>query len=261
MFEVESLADFHISSVMTFALWRRRAVLFTLPLVLAMTSLAARIFVSEVDGSEFEGELIGVDARERVTIKRADGQVFKDVPIEKFSSKDRAYIRKWKQLQQDRLNNFSLEEDSRIRVTVATGRRRETFNEYGYIYHIVGYEPKVEIKNEEIGITYSDIKGTLIMVGKHERYKDQYGVIFRENFKMTAPPKETSVWLGKPFQQKISDWEGFAYEGYILVLRDHDGKVVYSKSSRNQWLERLQALSKADLFHAYDRDFKMELMY
>ena len=90
--------------------------------------LSARTFTSE-EGVTIEAEIISVDPRDRATLRRDDGQLFRDVPIEFFSDSDRKYIRKWRQDQLNALKNAEISKESRVRITVGTGRD-DDFNEY-----------------------------------------------------------------------------------------------------------------------------------
>lgn len=228
---------------------------------LALVSLEARIFTS-TDGTMIRGEIIQVDRLERVTLRREDGQLFRDISIELFSEADREYIRYWKAEEERLLNNGNLSEDSEIRVIVGTGRDKDTHYTYGYETNIVRYSPKVTIINEEIKVTYAGIKGTLYMIGQDVQRKEKHAIIFREDFVLDAPPGEKTEWMGKPFVLKVyPDYYGYDYEGYILLLRDHDDQIVFEKGSKKAWMERLNEISEVPLNTAYDRTFKTQITY
>lgn len=60
---------------------------------LAATELPARLF-TDVQGRTIEAELVAYDGGSSVTIRRADGQQF-DLPLDRLSEDDQAYVRAW----------------------------------------------------------------------------------------------------------------------------------------------------------------------
>lgn len=226
---------------------------------LLFSQASGRTFTSTT-GTQIEAELIHVDPLERATIRREDGRLFRDVPLEFFSVEDRNYIRDWQAQRKKEQDNANLTPDAEIRVLVGTGRD-DDFNEYGDIDdRIVTYQPKVTLINEEMLLTYSDVKGTLMLIGEHVLSKKSLGVIFRETFTLDLPPGEKTEWYGKKFMSRYDpDCCGFRYEGYVLVLRDQEGKIVQTKSSKRIWEDQVKSILKAKLNKTYDRKFESEI--
>ena len=151
---------------------------------------------------------------ERVTIRRDDGRLFRDVPISFFSDADRKFIRKWKQDQIAALDNADIQEDSKVRVTVGTGRDSD-FNNYGDIDdQIVGFKPKVSFYNEETLETFTEVDCTLVYIGEHVLNSRVYSVMNKQQFTVDLPPREKIEWFGGEFQQRYDpDYAGYKYEG------------------------------------------------
>ncbi|MEM9025636.1 MAG: hypothetical protein AAGB06_01740 [Verrucomicrobiota bacterium] len=217
-----------------------------------------RTFTSS-DGVTIEAELIAVDSLDRTTIRRVDGHLFREVPIEFFSDQDRKFIRNWKAEQQKALDNANITADSRVRINVGTNRDSD-FNDYGDIDdQVVKYKPKISFYNEELEETFTGVNGTLVFIGEHVLDSSVMGVIYSQEFKIDVPPKEKTEWIGKPFMSRYDpDYGGFKYEGYLLVVRDQAGKLVQIKASRANWKNNFQRILKAKLKTAYDRKFESQ---
>ncbi|MGB0371534.1 MAG: hypothetical protein ACPGN3_09290 [Opitutales bacterium] len=206
-----------------------------------------------------EAELISVDPRERVTLRRSDGRLFRDVPIEFFSSADRRYIRNWKAQQQAALDNANITEDSRVRVTVGTSRDSD-FNDYGDIDdQVTQFKPKISFYNEELHETFTGVNGTLVFIGEHVLDRSVVGVLYKEKFEVDVPPKERIEWFGKPFMSRYDpDYGGYKYRGSLIVVKDQKGKPVQIKGSASIWEQNYRKVLRAKLKQAYGRKFESE---
>lgn len=217
-----------------------------------------RTFTS-AEGVTIEAELLSVDPRERATIRRADGRLFRDVPIDFFSDADRKYIRKWQSDKQKALDTANITPDSRVRISVATSRDRD-LNNYGDIDdQIIQYKPRLSFLNEEMQKTFTGVNGTLVFIGEHVLDGSVNGALYREDFKVNIPPKKKIEWDGIPFVTKYDpDWGGFKYEGYLLVVRDQKGEVVQIKASKSAWEQNYKKILKVPLNVPHDRKFESE---
>ena len=219
---------------------------------------ATRTFASS-DGTTIEAELIAVDSRDRTTIRRVDGRLFRNVPIEFFSDQDRKFIRNWKAQQQKALDNANITADSRVRISGVTNRYSEFIDYVDFDYLFVKYKPKISFYNEELEETFTGVNGTLVLIGEHVLDSSVMGVLYSQKFKIDVPPKEKIEWKGKPFMSRYDpDYGGFKYEGYLLVVRDQDGKVVQIKSSKSTWKDNFRKILKAKLKKPYDRKFESQ---
>lgn len=62
--------------------------------------------------------------------------------------------------------------------------------------------------------------------------------------------------MGKLFKCSYDpDYGGCRYGGYVLVLKNRAGKIVFTKSSKTLWERRARNVIEAELKLGYDRDF------
>lgn len=236
--------------------------LFTLLMFLTwMTSLGAeeyRTFKSN-DGAELEAQIVSCSVGESVTLRRSDGRLFKDVPWSRFSSDDQSYMEKWAEAEAEKINRADLVEDARLKITVLKGID-DDFNEYGDIDdRVVEFEPKVIIESDELYRTFTGVKGVLVFVGHGYLKKDEYAVLSRQAFVLNLPANEKVRWTGKPFTCSYDpDYGGFEYAGYMLVLQNRSGEIIFRKASKTMWEKNAEKIITAKSKTGYSRDFTSE---
>ena len=217
-----------------------------------------RTFVSQ-DRVELEAQIVSCKLGESVTLRRSDGRLFKNVPWSRFSSEDQSYMEKWAEAEAEKMNRADLVEDVRLKVTVLKGMD-DDFNEYGDIDdRVVQFEPKVIIESDELYRTFTGVRGVLVFVGHGYLKKDEYAILSRQAFVLDLPANEKVRWNGKPFTCRYDpDYGGFEYAGYILVLQNRSGAIVFRKASKTVWKKNAEKLISAKYKTGYNRDFTNE---
>lgn len=217
----------------------------------------ARVFTS-VDGATLDATIVAADVN-MVTIRRVDGRLFKDVPLSRFSVEDRRYVRAWVQDQTQKRDNADLVTDAEIRVTFLKGKD-DDFNNYGDIDdRVVKFEPEVVIDSQEKEIRYPDIAGTLVVIGENIMDKKQFAILTRQDFSLSALPRQKTRWVGQGFECRYDpDYGGFEYGGYLIVLRNRAGEIVMTKASKSTWESNAKLILKAKQFVGYDSSFSRE---
>ena len=211
---------------------------------------------SNSDGVRIEAEVLEATAT-AITIRRQDGKVFKDVPLERFCEADRKYVRKWLADKKERLDNADISADSKVKLLFLKGKDDE-MNDYGDIDdRIVKFEPEVVITSEEKIVTYPDVEGTFVVVGQGIIEDDQYTILNKQDFSIRVSPREKSRWEGESFECRYDpDYGGFEYGGYLLVIRNRAGNIVLTKASKSQWEKNPNAILNAKKFQGYDSKFE-----
>jgi hypothetical protein len=207
-------------------------------------------------GVELEAEVLLCEAGESVTVRRRDGKVFMDVSWSFFSAADRKYLMQWAKDEAKKFSQADLDADARITVTVLKGQD-DDFNDYGDIDdHVVQFEPQVIIDSDEKDHTFTDVQGVLVMIGQGYLRKNEYVVLKRQEFSLDIPALEEVNWAGKPFKCSYDpDYGGYRYGGYLLVLKNRAGQIVFTKSSKTLWERIARNVIEAELKLGYDRDF------
>ncbi len=231
---------------------------FVLPL-LTMTLLCRldgeiRSFSSS-DGMTIEAELMDA-SEDKVTIRRQDGMLFKDVPLSRFSDADRRYVHSWLEEQKSLQGSPDITADSKIRLYVLRGRDDE-MNDYNDIDdRVVTFEPQVVVQSEEKDISYLNVRGTLVIVGKGAIDDDVYTILDSQDFTMSILSRQKSRWEGQSFECRYDpDYGGFEYGGYLLVMRNREGEIVQSKASKSSWRDNPQRILGAKKFVGFNSDF------
>ena len=222
---------------------------------LLLAEVEYRVFES-ADGATIEATIVDATAV-TVTIKRRDGREFKNVPIERFSVADRKYVREWRDAQREAVSNADITAESRIQVSVLKGQDDDK-NNYGDIDdRIVGFSPGIVADSDEKDLTFKNVKGTLVFVGRGVIEDDAHVILSRQEVTLDFIPREQTRWQGKRFQCRYDpDFGGFEYAGYLLVLRNKSGKVVFVKGSKSSWEQNFNGLLNAKNRHGYDRNFR-----
>ncbi len=207
------------------------------------------------DGRVLKAELVSA-TETAITIRNERGTLFRDVPLEKFSAADHAFIRQWLKEQAQQRDQAEIHRDARIRLTFSKGKD-DDFNEYGDIDdRVVSFSPAVIIESQEHEVTYTEVTGTIVVIGRGHLQRDLYAILNRQEFIMDIPYRETSRWQGKDFSCSYDpDYGGFEYGGYLVVLRDRSGKIVYSKASKTALERAAEAVLKAKKRTGYDSSF------
>ena len=207
------------------------------------------------DGREMRAEIVSA-TKTAVTIRNERGTLYRDVSLDKFSPEDRAFVHQWLKEQAEKRDNAEIHRDARVRLSFSK-RRDDDFNEYGDIDdRIVSLSPGVVIESLEHEVSYTGVKGTIVMIGRGVLQQDAYVILSKQDFSLDIPCRETVRWSGMGFECSYDpDYGGYEYEGYLLVLRDRSGRIVISKASKSGWERAPEALLKAEVRTGYDSSF------
>ena len=226
--------------------------------------LSAPAWVSAADyrtfkndaGVELEAEVLSCETGESATVRRRDGKVFKNVSWSLFSAEDRKYLMQWAKAEAKKFSQADLDADARITVTVLKGQD-DDFNDYGDIDdHVVQFEPRVIIDSDEKDRTFTEVQGVLVMIGQGYLRKSEYVVLKRQEFTLDIPARDEVRWTGKPFKCSYDpDYGGYRYGGYVLVLKNRAGQIVFTKSSKTLWERSARKIVEAKQRLGYNRDF------
>ena len=94
------------------------------------------------------------------------------------------------------------------------------------------------------------------MIGQGYLRKSEYVVLKRQEFTLDIPARDEVRWTGKPFKCSYDpDYGGYRYGGYVLVLKNRAGQIVYTKSSKTLWERSARNILAAESGLGYDRDF------
>lgn len=136
-----------------------------------------------------------------------------------------------------------------LRVTVTRGRRVTDIKDGSIGEKIAEFVPTVTIQNG----SFHDFRGNrvcLILMGEDTTRKDNWKVMYRREFDLNIAPSKTFEWVGDSFQQGFDRTlakSGFDYEGYIVLIKNAEGKIVLTAQTKPMWtvdLEKSWALEE-----------------
>lgn len=239
-----------LAFVFTFGLW-------------SSAPLAAEEYraLKSSDGKIIEATITGYDATRGVSLKTKGGQIFNDVPINRFSIDDQTYFKSWAEKRGSEKSDASLTAANKIKISVRTGADKN-LNKKGDPDNLeVSYEPGISFDLTAEENSYQNVRGTLVFIGQSVIERDEHHILYREDFTVDLPAGGSAKWDGTPFTNIYDSIPGngsafgAAYEGYLLVLRNKEGVISVSKSSSARFLECADAILKADLRQGHSKDF------
>ncbi len=213
------------------------------------------------DGKIIEATVTGFDATRGVSLKTKGGQIFKDVPVDRFSIDDQNYFKTWAVNGSSGTADAPLTAENKIKITVRAGQDK-SLNKKGDPDNLeVSHEPGISFDLTAEENSYQKVNGTLVFIGQSVIERDEYHILYREDFTVDLPSGEIVKWDGTPFTNIYDSIPGngsafgAAYDGYLLVLRNKQGVISVSKSSSAKFLEYAEAILKADLRQGHSKDF------
>lgn len=122
-----------------------------------------------------------------------------------------------------------------INADVVIGTRRKDHNGSSYMRKM-DVSAKVTLTNEKANVDSPPCKGEMVFLGQNQKFDREFQILSNQKFTLT-PTKDGTVFEAKPFATTYdSDNKGdgniggFKYEGYLLVVRDMEDKVLFTKT-------------------------------
>jgi len=220
--------------------------------------------LTDSGGREIEARIIALDEG-AVTIERADGRLFYEIPLSKFSKKSQEKITASFAEQEESRLFPDLTEDADLKVRFSSGRDDDLNDTGDPDNRSVVLQPSVGFENTNFTETYRDIECTVYIIGKSVLSSDEYKILNKQDFTVTIPPRESVRWESKPFNNLYDDYAkngsafGYKYDDYLLVLRNRSGEPVLVYSARKHFEKVAENIFKASLSKSYDEDFEKEV--
>ena len=126
---------------------------------------------------------------------------------------------------------------SNLRVSVTRGKQVTTVKGGSIGEKLADFKPGVKIQNSSID-NFPGNRVCLIMMGEDTTRPDSWRVICRREFDADLMASKTFEWEGDAFQQgydRTYAKSGYDYDGYILLIRNSEGKVVFTAQSNPNW--------------------------
>ncbi|WP_269524086.1 hypothetical protein [Coraliomargarita parva] len=214
------------------------------------------------DGRTITAKVVDYKPGESVDIELENGTFYQDVALTHFSEADCKYFKSWHQAREAAKKDAPLMPDSKIKAFVKSSRD-DDFNKSGDPDdREVVYEPAITFDNEEVELSFQKVRGTLVFIGESVIKNREMHILYRENFTIDLPAGSRSYWNGTPFTNTYdanpSNGSAFGakYEGYLLVLRDQEGKVRVIKASKSKWEKAYKLILNAEKRKGYSSDFE-----
>lgn len=212
-------------------------------------------------GDSVEAELVGLkDAETIVTLKLRSGNQI-DARVTAFSQADQKHIRKWGLAIQT--EKQLLKEDSRITISAKMNRKSKS-NQYDNWYSISdetkSYFPEVIIENDELDAFKGNIV-RIVVIAKDKQDDGQKLVVSATTMKdISFSGRGEAVLESDPFRLRLYEYDssysnfdyGYEYEGFVVVIKNADGKVTHTRASKSKYLSNMDVIFKCKAGELYD---------
>ena len=209
----------------------------------------ARTFTSS-DGRTLEAEISNV---------RGDDVVLKvgiktyTVPKSRLSEADQKYIEEW-------LVNRKKNLVPDLEIEINSGKNNRSDRKDSFDDKMGSFNFTIKIENEEQGFDLEDAKAFLVVLGEDCDFDDNYVVMQKESFKVSVKEGDTLEWKGPEVSYKYDDsapsYWGHVYYGYLFVIKNASGKVIYAKSSKPKFNDHIVKGLNLRLKQAVDKTLK-----
>lgn len=214
---------------------------------------------TDVDGRKTTAKIIKVEGN-TVTIQVQGVTKYYDLPVERFSQRDKDYIKKWAEDISVRLTSS---DDFEIYVGV-----KKKINSSGPNYWERKEElltPTVKFTNREFKKDFKGVHGIIAVIGVDVNNNNVYAVLDVQTFDLGLVPRsETSEWEGKIARSSWIDdedgWDGygFRYKGYAVVILNHKDQEVFRRATRSIWERSFSQLEKLEKGYSYDKELRSQ---
>lgn len=219
-----------------------------------------RTFTSDF-GDSVEAELVGLkDSGTIVTLKLRSGNQI-DARVTAFSQADQKHIREWGLAIQ--AEKQLLKEDSRITITAKMNRKSKS-NQYDNLYSIndetKSYFPEVIIENDELD-AFKGNTVRVVVIAKDKQNDGYKLVVSATTMKdISFPDRGKAVLESDPFRLRLYEHDssysnhsyGYDYEGFVVVIKNADGKVTHTRASKSKYLSDMDVIFKCKAGEIYD---------
>lgn len=224
--------------------------LLILPIVFGVSipaHAAPREFKS-TDGKTITAEVAAVKGDQ--VVLSMNGREF-TVPVARLSQPDQDFIAEWKK--KDLENHIP-----KMRVEVASGKSDRSDKSDSFDNRTGSFEFSVKLLNEEIHFDLQGAKAELAVIGEDAETRGRYGVMQKNAFDVAVAPGKTFEWQGKRLHYRFDDrppsYWGTSYAGYVLRIKNANGKVIYENAIPQSLESHVEAILKMEEGAAFDRN-------
>jgi hypothetical protein len=211
-------------------------------------ALAAPREFKSIDGKAITAEVAAVQG-ENVVLSM-NGREF-TVPVARFSQADQDFIAEWKK--KDLENHVP-----KMRVDVGTGKSDRSDKADSFDDRLGSFQFSVKLLNEEIHFDLQGAKAELAVIGEDAETRGRYGIMQKSAFEVSAAPGKTFDWQGKRLHYRFDDrppaYWGSSYAGYVLRIKNANGKVIYENAVPQTMEKQVDAILKMEEGAAFDRN-------
>lgn len=132
-----------------------------------------------------------------------------------------------------------------IESSVVIGKRRKHENGSSYMKKMV-ITGKITLTNKDRNHICPPCKASLVFIGQDQKDEDRFKVLSNQQLDITPTPKGASVETTAFVTSYDSDNKGagniggFKYVGYLLVVFDQEGKILFTKTLYSKLREAMK---------------------
>ena len=104
------------------------------------------------------------------------------------------------------------------------------------------------LKNKDLYNAFTGNKAIVILLGQSVDKKEVFKILLNETFEFDVDARSEFVWEGDPVTVKYDENAsngyifGHKYTGYILIIKNKRGEVVFSRSTRKSWIDSIDQI-------------------
>lgn len=201
----------------------------------AAAGAAIPITVTDVKGRSIEIEVVSLSG-DSVTFSRTGSAREFTLPINSFEENSRELIRKQAALLPPPVPKISAD--------VSIGKKRK---KYSYYMEKQTVSCSVKLSNLDTTRAAPPLQGQIVFLGQNCKYTNIFIVLSTQTF-------ETSIERGGSVTRELKSFStaydnynkgtgnigGFEYYGYVLVLKDKDGRIVFDQPTAGKLAQTLK---------------------
>ncbi len=199
------------------------------------------------DGKSITAEVVQVRGAD--VVLSMSGREF-TVPVSRLSQADQQYLEEWKK---DDLENHV----PKMRVEITSGKSDRRDKSDGFDDRTGSFQLGVKITNEEIHFNLQGAKAEIVAIGEDAEDRNKYGIMQKSAFEVSVEPGKTFVWTGDEVSYRFDDsppaYWGSSYAGYILRIKNANGKVIYQNAVPQIFEKQIDKILGLPALGAFDK--------
>jgi len=216
----------------------------------------AETILTNTEGKDISVHLIKAD-KEKVWFSIKKGSKAMAYDLDKLDEKSRETIENW-------VKGGGMASDN-MEVLFFPGKRNRSDEGEDFDDREYKFKSKIRIENKDLKLDTAAGKAYVLFLGKPVRYRGKNCMVARQEINISAlKPLQEKEFLGQSFSFKYDDKDngeiyGAHYRGYVLIIKNEAGTVMYTKAIPKSLLDAgPEKLLNLEVGAVYDKNWNKE---